>query len=51
VLTAIAMAGLGLGVDIRAMGRTGSRVIAVVTVLTVLLVVSALAITAALGIG
>jgi uncharacterized integral membrane protein (TIGR00698 family) len=51
VLTAIAMAGLGLGVDIRAVGRTGSRVIAVVTVLTVLLVVSALAITAALGIG
>lgn len=51
LLTAIAMAGLGLGVDIRAVGQTGSRVIAVVSILTALLVASALAITAVLGIG
>lgn len=51
LLTAVAMAGLGLGVDIRAVGQTGSRVIGVVSILTALLVASALAITAVLGIG
>ncbi len=51
LLTAVAMAGLGLGVDIRAVGQTGSRVIGVVSILTALLVTSALTITAVLGIG
>lgn len=51
ILTAIAMAGLGLGVDLRAMRQTGGRVIAVVSILTVLLVASALAVTAVLRIG
>lgn len=51
LLTAVAMAGLGLGVDIRAVGQTGGRVIGVVSILTALLVTSALAITAVLGIG
>jgi uncharacterized membrane protein YadS len=51
ILTAIAMAGLGLGVDIRSVREMGGRVVNVVLILTVLLVVSALAITAVLGIG
>lgn len=51
ILTAVAMAGLGLGVDIRTVGQTGTRVIGVVLVLTAMLVASALAITAVLGIG
>lgn len=51
LLTTVAMAGLGLGVDMRAVGQAGSRVIAVVSVLTLMLVASALAITAVLGIG
>lgn len=51
ILTAVAMAGLGLGVDIRTVGQTGTRVIGVVLVLTVMLVASALAVTAVLRIG
>lgn len=51
ILTAVAMAGLGLGVDIRSLRETGSRVIGVVLILTALLVASALAVTAVLGIG
>jgi uncharacterized integral membrane protein (TIGR00698 family) len=51
ILTAIAMAGLGLGVDIRSVGQTGTRVITVVLILTVLLVASALLLTGVLGIG
>lgn len=51
VLTAVAMAGLGLGVDIRSVRETGSRVVMVVLILTVLLVTSAFAVTWALGIG
>lgn len=51
VLTAVAMAGLGLGVDIRSVRETGSRVIGVVLILTVLLVASAFVVTALLGIG
>jgi uncharacterized integral membrane protein (TIGR00698 family) len=51
VLTAIAMAGLGLGVDIRSVRDMGGRVVNVVLILTTLLVVSALGITAVLGIG
>lgn len=51
ILTAVAMAGLGLGVDIRSVRETGSRVIGVVVILTVLLVASALIVTALLGIG
>lgn len=51
ILTAIAMAGLGLGVDIRSVRQTGSRVITVVLILTAILVASALTLTAVLGIG
>lgn len=51
ILTAVAMAGLGLGVDIRSVRETGSRVIGVVLILTVLLVCSAFVMTALLGIG
>lgn len=51
ILTAIAMAGLGLGVDIRSVREMGGRVVNVVLILTALLVVSALGITALLGIG
>lgn len=51
VLTAVAMAGLGLGVDIRSVRATGSRVVAVVLILTALLVTSAFTVTWALGIG
>jgi uncharacterized integral membrane protein (TIGR00698 family) len=51
VLTAVAMAGLGLGVDIRSVRETGSRVIGVVIVLTFLLVCSAFVLTGILGIG
>ncbi len=50
-LTAVAMAGLGLGVDIRSVRDTGSKVIGVVLILTVLLVVSAFVLTGLLGIG
>jgi uncharacterized integral membrane protein (TIGR00698 family) len=41
VLTAVAMAGLGLSVDVRSVRETGGRVAAVVLVLTVLLVTTA----------
>ena len=51
ILTAVAMAGLGLGVDIRSVRETGSRVIAVVLILTVLLVSSAFVMSTLLGIG
>lgn len=51
ILTAVAMAGLGLGVDVRAVRQLGGKVVNVVLILTVLLVTSALAITAVLGIG
>ena len=51
ILTAVAMAGLGLGVDVRSLRQTGSRVIGVVLILTALLVLSALALTGVLGIG
>jgi uncharacterized integral membrane protein (TIGR00698 family) len=48
VLTAVAMAGLGLSVDIRSVRETGGRVAAVVLVLTVLLVTTATILTLAL---
>jgi len=51
ILTAVAMAGLGLGVDIRSVRATGSRVIGVVLILTVMLVTSAFILTGVLGIG
>lgn len=51
ILTAIAMAGLGLGVDIRTVRQFGGGVVNVVLILTVLLVASALIVTAVLGIG
>ena len=51
ILTAVAMAGLGLGVDIRTVRQFGGTVVNVVLILTVLLVVSALTVTAVLGIG
>lgn len=51
ILTAVAMAGLGLGVDIRTVRQFGGTVVNVVLILTVLLVISALAVTAVLGIG
>lgn len=51
ILTAVAMAGLGLGVDIRTVRQFGGAVVNVVLILTVLLVISALTVTAVLGIG
>lgn len=51
ILTAIAMAGLGLGVDVRTVRRFGGTVVNVVLILTILLVISALAVTTVLGIG
>lgn len=45
VLTAVAMAGLGLSVDIRSVRETGGRVAAVVLALTALLVTTAAALT------
>lgn len=51
VLTAVAMAGLGLGVDIRAIRSSSGPVLRVVSILTVLLVSSALLVTWVLGIG
>ena len=51
ILTAVAMAGLGLGVDVRTVRQFGGTVVNVVLILTVLLVLSALAVTAALRIG
>lgn len=51
ILTAIAMSGLGLSVDIRSVRATGPRVAVVVLVLTALLVVMALVIVSAFGIG
>ena len=51
VLTAVAMAGLGLGVDIRTVRATGPRVAVVVLILTAMLVTSAFGLTWALGIG
>lgn len=50
-LTAVAMAGLGLSVDVRAVRAMGGKVLNVVLILTALLVASALAITFVLGIG
>lgn len=51
ILTAVAMAGLGLGVDIRSVREMGGKVVNVVLILTAILVASALTITAVLGIG
>lgn len=51
ILTAVAMAGLGLGVDIRAVRQFGGTVVNVVLILTGLLVLSALTVTTVLGIG
>ncbi len=51
ILTAVAMAGLGLGVDVRTVRQFGGTVVNVVLILTVLLVASALTVTAVLGIG
>jgi uncharacterized integral membrane protein (TIGR00698 family) len=51
ILTAVAMAGLGLGVDIRTVRASGPRVAVVVLILTVLLVTTAFGLTWALGIG
>lgn len=51
LMTAIAMAGLGLGVDVRSVRATGGRVLAVVLIITVLLISAAWAITGLLGIG
>ncbi len=45
VLTAVAMAGLGLSVDVRSIRETGGRVAAVVLALTVVLVTVAIALT------
>lgn len=50
-LTAVAMAGLGLSVDVRSVRAMGGKVLNVVLILTGLLVASALAITFVLGIG
>ena len=49
LLTVVAMAGLGLGVDARGVREVGRRVAVVVLALTVLLVLLALALTAVLG--
>ncbi len=51
ILTAVAMAGLGLDVDLRSVRKMGGKVVNVVLILTVLLVLSALTVTAVLGIG
>jgi len=51
VLTAVAMAGLGLGVNLRTVRSSGLRVGLVVMGLTVLLVVMALVIVTVMGIG
>lgn len=51
ILTAVAMAGLGMGVDIRHVREKGGRVVQVVVLLTVLLVATAWLITTALQIG
>jgi uncharacterized integral membrane protein (TIGR00698 family) len=51
ILTAVAMAGLGLSVDIRSVRATGPRVAMVVLLLTGLLVVAALVLVTTLGIG
>lgn len=51
LLTAVAMAGLGLSVDVRSVRSGGVRVGFVVLCLTILLIVTALAIVTALGIG
>jgi len=50
-LTAVAMAGLGLGVDIRSVHETGPKVLVVVLILTVMLVSTAFLVTGVLGIG
>lgn len=49
VLTAVAMAGLGLSVDVRSVRETGGRVAGVVLVLTALLVTSAVTLTLVMG--
>ncbi len=51
VLTAVAMAGLGLSVDIRSIRSGGARVGFVVLCLTILLIVTSLLIVTTLGIG
>lgn len=48
-MTILAMAGLGLGVDVRAVARSGPRVIAAVTLSLALIGVVALALIALLG--
>ncbi len=51
LLTSIAMAALGLGVDVRTVKASGPRVGGVVVLLTVLMVIAALLIVTAMGIG
>lgn len=51
ILTAVAMAGLGLSVDIRSVRATGPRVAMVVLILTLLLVATALLLVTGLNIG
>jgi uncharacterized integral membrane protein (TIGR00698 family) len=51
VLTSIAMAALGLGVDVRTVKSSGARVGGVVVLLTVLMVIAAITLVAAMGIG
>lgn len=51
VLTAVAMAGLGLSVDIRSVRATGPRVAMVVLILTLLLIATALLLVTGLNIG
>jgi uncharacterized membrane protein YadS len=51
VLTSIAMAALDLGVNVRTVKSIGARVGGVVVLLTVLMVIAAITIVAAMGIG
>lgn len=51
ILTAVAMAGLGLSVDLRSVRASGTRVFAVVAILTLLLIATALLLITLLSIG
>jgi uncharacterized integral membrane protein (TIGR00698 family) len=51
ILTAVAMAGLGLSVDLRSIRSSGSRVFTVVAILTALLMLAALTLVTLLSIG
>jgi uncharacterized membrane protein YadS len=51
ILTAVAMAGLGLSVDLRSIRASGSRVFSVVAILTALLMLAALTLVTLLSIG